>query len=150
MVFWGFFLSFFSYDVILLIVSQPPKSRSHSWKVSPAMRSIWNATSLQPVGASSPRPVTAPNTPPSTRGQKRVISLDGLRLQPRQVKRPREGETLNTNVCTIGLNHNGSAQHFSGGMNPIHSHWHPSCCHYGHNSPTSGNRGKGITVMTAT
>uniref|UniRef100_A0A3Q3NDR0 Exonuclease 1 n=1 Tax=Labrus bergylta TaxID=56723 RepID=A0A3Q3NDR0_9LABR len=75
-------------------MQQASKPRSHSWNRSPASTrsSIWSK-GFKPGSAAPPQSAAAsPDTPPSTRGKERVVSLDGLRLPCRelQVKRPRE------------------------------------------------------------
>uniref|UniRef100_A0AAX7SY97 Exonuclease 1 n=1 Tax=Astatotilapia calliptera TaxID=8154 RepID=A0AAX7SY97_ASTCA len=78
-------------------IPQQCKSRSHSWNYSPASTgpSIWSR-GFTPATAAPARPPTSPDRPPSTRGKKRVINLDGLRIPCRelQVKRPGEGEIV--------------------------------------------------------
>ncbi|KAM6997271.1 exonuclease 1 [Tautogolabrus adspersus] len=75
-------------------MQQASKPRSHSWNSSPASTgtSIWSK-GFKPGSFAPPQSAAAsPDTPPSTRGKERVVSLDSLRLPCRelQVKRPRE------------------------------------------------------------
>uniref|UniRef100_A0AAX7TB20 Exonuclease 1 n=1 Tax=Astatotilapia calliptera TaxID=8154 RepID=A0AAX7TB20_ASTCA len=78
-------------------IPQQCKSRSHSWNYSPASTgpSIWSR-GFTPATAAPARPPTSPDRPPSTRGKKRVINLDGLRIPCRelQVKRPGEDSSI--------------------------------------------------------
>uniref|UniRef100_A0A3Q4I3X9 Exonuclease 1 n=1 Tax=Neolamprologus brichardi TaxID=32507 RepID=A0A3Q4I3X9_NEOBR len=80
---------------------QQSKGRSHSWNYSPASTgpSIWSR-GFTPAPA---QPPTSPDRPPSTRGKKRVINLDGLRMPCRelQVKRPGEGEIFLLCLCCV-------------------------------------------------
>uniref|UniRef100_A0AAX7V6Q3 Exonuclease 1 n=1 Tax=Astatotilapia calliptera TaxID=8154 RepID=A0AAX7V6Q3_ASTCA len=85
-------------------IPQQCKSRSHSWNYSPASTgpSIWSR-GFTPATAAPARPPTSPDRPPSTRGKKRVINLDGLRIPCRelQVKRPGEGEIVLLCLCCV-------------------------------------------------
>lgn len=76
---------------------QQSKGRSHSWNYSPASTgpSIWSR-GFTPAPAAPAQPPTSPDRPPSTRGKKRVISLDGLRMPCRelQVKKPGEDSSI--------------------------------------------------------
>uniref|UniRef100_A0A3B4F1P6 Exonuclease 1 n=1 Tax=Pundamilia nyererei TaxID=303518 RepID=A0A3B4F1P6_9CICH len=78
-------------------IPQQCKGRSHSWNYSPASTgpSIWSR-GFTPATAEPARPPTSPDRPPSTRGKKRVINLDGLRIPCRelQVKRPGEDSSI--------------------------------------------------------
>lgn len=78
-------------------IPQQCKGRSHSWNYSPASTgpSIWSR-GFTPATAAPARPPTSPDRPPSTRGKKRVINLDGLRIPCRelQVKRPGEDSSI--------------------------------------------------------
>ncbi|MEQ2215353.1 hypothetical protein XENOCAPTIV_000053, partial [Xenoophorus captivus] len=70
---------------------QSCKARSHNWGNSPASAgiSIWSK-SFTPASAGPSCPAAYPEKPPSTRGKERVMSLEHLRLQDREQKRPRE------------------------------------------------------------
>lgn len=74
--------------------TQSCKPRSRSWNESPAPTgpSIWSRGFTLESTAPPPQPPAVPDRPTSTtRGQQRVVSLDGLKLQ---VKRPREDSSI--------------------------------------------------------
>ncbi|XP_026046654.1 exonuclease 1 isoform X3 [Astatotilapia calliptera] len=77
-------------------IPQQCKSRSHSWNYSPASTgpSIWSR-GFTPATAAPARPPTSPDRPPSTRGKKRVINLDGLRIPCREL----QTQVYRTRMC---------------------------------------------------
>ncbi|CAI5682014.1 unnamed protein product [Oreochromis niloticus] len=78
-------------------IPQQCKGRSHSWSYSPGSTgpSIWSR-GFTPASAAPAQLPASPDRPLSTRGKKRVINLDGLRLPCRelQVKRPGEDSSI--------------------------------------------------------